>query len=458
MTTAREVFEEQYISRTKKSRQMYEEARHYLAGGVPGGARYRRPYPVYVKEARGSKLWDVDGNEYIDLLMGAGPAILGHSPPSVMKAVKEQLDRGTIMQVTGEFAVELAKKITKHMPGMELIRFVNSGSEAVHIALRAARAYTGRDKYAKFEGSYNGQLDNVLVSGDVYGGPEDAPESVPASAGIPKSILDETIVLPWNNAEAAVSLIKKHAKELAAVLIDPVGGIHLGGIPAEKSLVQALREVTEKEGIILIFDEVISGFRMGLSGGYSLSGVVPDMRSLGKIIGGGFPVGAYGGRRDIMEKVVAPPDPAEAKNAALRKQKIFSSGTYSGNPISMVAGLATIKELEKPGFYEHIDGCAERVRSGLPEIASDMGLDIQVVGVRSLFSVHFTSRPLKNVRDILGSDRETAGVFYTGLVANGVYIPEHHFGVISGAHTNADIDKILSVSEIVLKEIRKRQA
>ena len=176
MPSARDVFTEQYIARTKKSSQIYEKACRYLAGGVPGGARFRRPYPLYLREARGSKLWDVDGNEYIDILFGAGPAILGHSPAPVMKAVKEQLDHGTIAQVTSEFAVELAGKITRHMPGMELIRFVNSGSEAVHLALRVARAYTGREKYAKFEGCYNGQLDNELVSGAVYAGDGASPE------------------------------------------------------------------------------------------------------------------------------------------------------------------------------------------------------------------------------------------------------------------------------------------
>jgi glutamate-1-semialdehyde 2,1-aminomutase len=456
MTAARAIFEEQYISRTRKSKQMYEEARQYLAGGVPGGARYRRPYPLYLKEARGSRLWDVDGNEYIDILMGAGPAILGHSPPAVMDAVKAHLDRGTVMQVTGEYAVALAKKIAQHMPGMELLRFVNSGSEAVHIALRAARAYTGREKYAKFEGGYNGQMDNVLVSGSVYGGPEERPESQPSSAGIPQCILDDTIVLPWNNAEAAVSLIKEHARELSAVLIDPSGGIFLGGMPPERAFVQALREATQKEGIMLVFDEVITGFRMGLSGGYSLSGVVPDLRALGKIIGGGFPVGAYGGRRDIMEAVVAPPESAAARDAA--GQKIFSSGTYSGNPISMVAGLATIAELEKPGFYQRIDGHAQRIRSGLAKMAVDIGLAAQVIGAGSLFSVLFSDRPMKNLRDVLASNRETAGAFYTGLVVNGVYIPEHHFAFMSGAHTDADVDQILAVSETVLKEIKRQQS
>jgi glutamate-1-semialdehyde 2,1-aminomutase len=452
MNKAREFFEKQYIARTKKSKQMYEEAKHYLAGGVTGGARYRRPYPLYMREARGSKLWDVDGNEYIDLLMGAGPSILGHSPPAVMAAVQERLEYGTIMQVTGEFAVELAKKITQHIPGMELLRFVNSGSEAVHIALRTARAFTGKDKYAKFEGSYNGQMDNVLVSGNVFGGPEDNPESIPDSAGIPQSILNDTIILPWNNPEAAVALIKKHARELAAVLMDPNGGIFLGGMPADKSFVQAIREVTEKEGIVLIFDEVISAFRMGLGGVSSLSGVVPDLRSLGKIIGGGFPAGGYGGRRDIMEKVVSPPEGATSHG-----QKIFSSGTYSGNPISAIAGLATIKELEKPGFYESLDSKGERIRSGLIKLAGEIGFPIQVLGIRSIFSVHFTERPLRNVRDILRSDRETTGAFYTGLVANGVYIPDYHFAAISAAHTDDDVAKILDVSEKVLKEIKRLQ-
>jgi len=455
MTTAREVFEEQYISRTKRSREMYEEAKHYLAGGVPGSARYRRPYPLYMKEAKGSKFWDIDGNEYIDILCSAGATILGHSPSSVMDAVKQQLDHGTIIQVTSELAVELAKKITHHMPGMELVRFVASGSEGVHIALRAARAYTGREKIAKFEGCYHGQLDNEFISGAVFGGSEDKPESIPGCAGIPKSILNDTLTLPWNNAEASVALIKKHAKELAAVIIEPVGGIYLGGMPAGKSFVEALRRVTEQEGIVLILDEVITGFRLGLSGSYSVLGVIPDLYILGKVIAGGFPVGAYGGRRDIMEKVVTPPGPAEAKEVA--RHKIFSSGTFSGNAVSVAAGVATLRELEKPGFYERIDGYGERIRNGLGKIAKDIGLDIQVVGLGSLYSVHFSDRPVRNIRDILNSDRVSSGAFYMGLVANGIYVPEHHVAFTTGAHTDADVDKILEVSKMVFTEIKKRQ-
>lgn len=452
MNKARELFERQYTARTKKSRQMYNEAKKYLAGGVPGGARFRKPHPLYMKEARGSKLWDIDGNEYIDLLMGAGPDILGHSPPAVIAAVKEHLNRGTVMQVTSELSIALAKKITQHIPGMELVRFVNSGSEAVHIALRAARAFTGRNKYAKCEGNYCGQTDTVLISGHTYGGPDESPESLPDSAGIPDCVLNDTIIIPWNNPEAAVSIIKKHARDLAAVLIDPTGGIFLGEMVADKSFVQALRDVTEKEGILLIFDEVISGFRMGLGGAFSLSGVIPDLRTLGKIIGGGFPVGAYGGRRDIMEKVVSP-----ASDAASREQKVFSSGTFSGNPISMVAGVTMIKELEKPGFYEKLDEKGDRIRGGLVKLGNEIGLPIQTLGVRSVFTVHFADRPLRNIRDILKSDRETAGAFYTGWVANGVYIPDFHFASISAAHSDVDITQVLSTAELVLKKIKSLQ-
>ena len=457
MPTAYEVFEKQYLSRTKKSKEIYEEARHYLAGGVPGGARYRRPYPLYLEEAKGSRFWDVDGNEYIDLLCGGGPAILGHSPPAVMDAVRQQLDYGTIVQVTPEVTVEVAQKITQHMPGMEMSRFVSSGSEAVHLALRVARVYTGREKHARFEGCYHGQLDNELVSGNVFGGSEDNPEPVPGYAGILRSTLNDIIVLPWNNAEASVALIKRHARELAAVILEPVGGLYLGGIPAEKSFVEALRKVTEEEGIVLIFDEIITGFRLGLSGAYSLLGVIPDLRAMGKLIGGGFPVGAYGGRKDIMERVVAPLGPVEAKEAALPRQKVFSSGTFSGNPISMVAGLATIKELEKPGFYERIDGYGERMRSGLREMAADVGVAMQVTGVGSMFCMHFSEHPVRNIRDVNGSDRETGAAFYMGWEANGVHCPPHHLAFTSGAHTDSDIDRILEVSEMVLREIKKHQ-
>jgi len=338
------------------------------------------------------------------------------------------------------------------MPGMEMVRYVNSGSEGVHMALRAARAYTGREKYAKCEGNYNGQLDNALISGNVFAGPEESPESVAQGNGIPKSIVKDVVVLPWNNAEAAVSVIRRHAKELAAVLLEPVAGTYMGGIPAEKSFVQAIREVCDEEGIVLIYDEVVTGFRLGLSGAYSITGIIPDLRVLAKTIGGGFPVGAYGGRKEIMDKVVTP-----GRGVLFGAGKMFQSGTYSGNPISMTAGLAMIKELEKPGFYERIDGYGERARSGLRKIAADVGIPVQVVGVGSLFGVHFSEHPVRNIRDIAKADKEMGEAFSMGWVANGIHCPPIHVLFTSGAHTDVDIGKILEVAEMVIREIKKHQ-
>lgn len=446
------LFEKQYMSRTKKSKELYEEARQHLAGGVAGNGTYKRPYPLYIKEAKGTKIIDVDGNEYVDLLSGGGPAILGHSPAPVMEAVERQLKRGTVTMVPYENLIELARKITQHMLGMEMLRFSGTGSEAVHMALRVARAYTGRERTAKFEGNYHGQEDNETISGGVFSGTEDWPKPVPYCAGIPKSTLKDTLILPFNNTEATVSLIKKHAKELAAVVVEPVAGTFLGGLPAEKPFVEAVRKVTEEKGILLIFDEVITGFRLGLSGAISISGVVPDLRALGKMIGGGFPVGAYGGRRDIMEKVVTPPlDPSSPE----AKQKIWQSGTFSGNPVSVTAGLATIKELEKPGFYERINGYGERIRNGWKKMGADLGLDLQIVGIASIFALFFSSYPIKSIRDTTRCDVDAARAFFLGLLANGVHVPSLHLGFTNGAQTDADIDKVLKVSEYVLSEIKK---
>lgn len=447
-TTAYEVFEKQYIARTKKSKEMYEKAKQHLAGGVPGNARYITPYPLYLKEARASRIWDADDNEYIDTLCGGGPAILGHSPAVVMKAVRKQLDHGTIAFVTCEAAVAVAQKINRHMPGMELVRFVGSGSEAVHMALRAARAYTGKEKHAKCEGNYNGQIDNELISGHLFAGPENCPETVAQGAGIPRGVLNDVIVLPWNNTEAAVAIIKKHASELASVLLEPIAGLFMGGIPAEKSFVEGLRKVCDEEGILLIYDEVITGFRLSLSGAYSVIGVVPDLRAMGKVIGGGFPVGAYGGRRDIMEKVVTPGE----------GPKVFSSGTFSGNPISMTAGLATIKELEKPEFYERLNGNTERIRSGLRKIAADAGIPAQVLGIGSLFSINFGENSIRNLRDMAKTDEVTGAAFFMGLLANDIYVKPFHVMFMSGAHTDADINGILEVSEMAIQVIKKHRS
>lgn len=458
VSQAYEVFEEQYYAKTQESRQMYDKARKYLAGGVVADGAYRAPYPIYMKEARGTKLWDIDGNEYIDIMSGGGPTILGHSPAPVMEAVKRQLDHGTQTLVTHSAAIELAKKICQHMPGMEEIRYVQSGSEAVHTAMRLSRVYTGREKHAKFEGNYNGQLDNELVSGSYFGGPEESPESVAQCPGIPKSVLNDIIVLPWNNTEASVALIKKHAKELASVIIEPVACAHMGGIPAEKPFVKALRQVCDDYGIVLIFDEVITAFRLGLSGAYSILGVIPDLRTIAKLVFGGLPGGLYGGRRRIMKLVAAQPTSPQAGGIMWQKRKMFQSGTFSGNPISATAGVALIEELEKPGFYERIDGYGEKIRNGIRKIAKAIGFSVQVVGVGSMFTVYFSEHPVRTMRDVAKTDKELGAAFYMGLIVNGVYVAPFHWAITNGAMTEDDVDRILEISEKILKEMKRHQA
>ena len=447
-STAWELFEEQYRSRTSRSRELFEEAREHLAGGVPGNAGYREPYPLYVREAKGTTIVDVDGNEYIDLLIGGGPHLLGHSPPAVMNAVRRQLDRGTSTIAPHEASVALARKIKQHVPGMERLRFVHTGSEAVHFALRTARAFTGREKVGKFEGNFHGGYDNVLVSGTRIGGPEERPDPVAECAGIPSGILADTVVLPYNSTDAAVALIERHAGELAAVVVEPVGGTWLGGVAAEPGFLPALREVTAEHGIVLIFDEVITGFRLGLAGGAGLYGVTPDLTALAKAIGGGFPLGAFGGRADIMDAVVSPaaPDP---------RGKIFHSGTYQSNLVSATAGLAMLAELEKPGVHDHLDRLADRLKSGLTELGHEFGFDLQAIGVGSIVGVYFGAAPIRSIRDVIASDRVKAATFYFGLVANGVYITPYHLAFTNAAQSDEHIESVLETAGEVLRQMRQ---
>ncbi len=449
MTTAYEIFERQYIERTKRSKETYEKARRVLPGGVAANAGFRSPHPIYMKKASGAYIIDVDDNQYLDIHLSGGPHVLGHSPPAVMDAVRQQLDHGTATAATNEKVIELAGKICEHLPGMEMVRFVNTGSEAVSMSLRAARAYTGRDKIGKFEGHFHGQSDSALIAGSQIEGPEDSPEAVAQGAGIPKSQLQDTVVLPFNDAEAAVTLIKQNAREMAAVILEPIGGVWLGGVEAEPSFLEAIRRVTEEEGILLIFDEVVTGYRLGLSGAVSLSGVMPDLRAMGKVIGGGFPTGAFGGRTDIMEEVVTPAsEPHE-------RQKMYQSGTFSGNPISATAGLAMIRELEEPGFFERIDGYGDRIRKGLREMAADLDMEIQAVGRGSIFGVFFGSHPIRNIRDVQRCDAEKGRAFFMGLVANGIFVTPFHLGFTNGAQTDEDIDRVLEVSKYVLTEMKR---
>ncbi len=441
-------FEQQFCARTLRSRAVFEEASRYLPGGVAGNGKFIQPYPVYIREAEGARLVDVDGNEYLDLLMGAGVHILGHSPVVVLDAVREQLPRSVHLYLPAEPEVALAKKVCQLMPSVEMVRFVNTGSEATQMALRAARAYRRRDKIAKFEGNFHGQHESVLVSTLGVDGQPETPATHIDSAGVPQRAAQDVLVLPYNDAGRAAELIVQHADELGAVLMEPVSAFGLGCVPAEPEFLRAVRQVTSEHGIPLIFDEVVTNFRLALGGAAEYFGVMPDLVCLGKIIGGGFAIGGYGGRREIMDRVVTP-----TVGLWNLTEQIFQSGCFSGNPISMTAGLAVLQELEKGQVYPHMNRLADQLRAGLSEIGQRLGFEMLVAGVTSFFQVHFGLSGLRNKRDGFQADKEAARQFHLGLRANGIMASAHPL-FLSAAHTEADVQHVLAVAERVLTEMK----
>ena len=446
---AMEQFLREFEARTQKSKEMFTEACEYLPGGVAGSAAFLAPRPLYVERAEGARLIDVDGNEYIDLLLGGFPNILGHRAQVIMDAVKAQLDRAVAPILFQRMGIELAKKIRKHMPHMERIRFCNTGSEATQNALRAARAWTKKEKIARVEGGYSGGHDYVLssgVSGRVDGPPE-RPRPVADCAGIPRCILENTIIIPFNDIDSTVAIIEEHAHELAGVLIEPVAGFGMGCIPADKEYLQALRDVTRKNKVLLIYDEIVTAFRLaGMGGAAEYYGVAPDLDCVGKPIGGGFPVGGFGGSKDIMESTCSPTaDPST---------KIFQSGTFTGNPISMTAGLACLTALETKD-YSYIDRLGEKVRGGLRDLAAKYGMEMQIAGLCSIFMPHFNSQPIRNNRDKIKGNVAKQREFCLGMIVNGVYLPPMHAGAMCFAHTEEDVNQILKIAEKVMGEMKE---
>jgi len=445
MTTS---FETQFKSRTTTSQSMFERASQHLPGGVAGNGKFLAPYPVYVKQAQGGEFVDLDGNRYIDLLMGGGVHILGHSSEVVMSAVEAQLRLGTHYYMAAEAEVLLAEKVNRLMPHIEMVRFVNTGSEATQMALRAARAYSKRDRIAKFEGNFHGQHEAVLISTLGAEGPDTEPVSRVDSAGVPRITRDNVLVLPYNDVDCTVELISQHASELGAVILEPVSAFGLGVVEAQPEFLKALREVTAKYEIPLIFDEVVTNFRLGLGGATEYFGVTPDLVCLGKIIGGGFAIGGYGGKREIMDKVVTP------KTGLWNlSEQIFQSGCFSGNPISMVAGVAVLNELEKGEVYPHINGIAEKLQEGITEIGERLGFPVLVNRAASFFQVHFGIEQISNKREQLKADKKIADLFHYGLRANGVMASTHPL-FVSSAHTDQHVDTVLEISERVLKEMK----
>lgn len=441
-------FDSLFRSRTPASAAMYKRASHHLPGGVAGNGKFLAPHPIYVRQAQGGEFVDLDGNHYVDLLMGGGVHILGHSAEPVMSAVEAQLRAGTHFYMAAEAEVQLAEKISQLMPHVEMVRFVNTGSEATQMALRAARAYSRRDRIAKFEGNFHGQHEAVLISTLGVEGPENEPASRVDSAGVPRSTGESVLVLPYNNVERTVELISREAGQLGAVILEPVSAFGLGVVEAKRDFLEAVREVTARFEIPLIFDEVVTNFRLGLGGATEHFGVVPDLVCLGKIIGGGFAIGGYGGKREIMEAVVTPKTGLWDLST-----QIFQSGCFSGNPISMVAGLAVLSELEKGEIYPRINGIAQKLQQGITEMGQRFGFPILVNRAASIFQVHFGVREITNKREQLRADKKTADLFHFGLRANGIMASSHPL-FISAAHTDRHVEAVLETTERVLQEMK----
>lgn len=452
MSAAYELFVWDYMERTPGSRAMYEDAQRVLAGGANGGAGSLRPYPLYAREAHGAYLVDVDGNEYLDTFVAGGSNLLGHSSPVVVGAAMEQAQRGTNLVAPSVAAVELAHAIQSHMPHLELLRFTVTGSEAVMMCQRIARAFTGREKSGKFEGHYHGAYDNVAMNGGDFAGPEDDPVTTPVGAGIPAGVIANTVALPFNNVDAMVAVIERHADQLASVVLEPLCGAWLGGVAAEPEFVHALREVTAKHGILLIFDEVLTGFRLGLGGAAELLGVTPDLTALAKAIAAGFPLGAYGGRKDIMDATVTPPsDPADTR------PRIVQSGTFQSNSVSLAAGLAAIAVFEKPGVYERLHELGSMVREGISKLAASLAIPVTVLGYGPICAVYFTDGPVRNVREATATDWDAIRTFHMGLLAHGVYSNQGPRQFNNLAQTDADIERLLEAAGRVLKVMKAYQ-
>jgi len=424
-----------YLSKTKKSKRLYERANRVLPAGVSYFVRFMEPYPFYTAQARGSKLIDMDGNEYIDFWMGHFALILGHSPPSVMREVKRQLDKGTHYGTCHELEIALAEQIVKMVPKAQMVRFANSGTEAIMYTTRLARTYTGRDRIVKFEGGWHGGYDALHVA-------VKHPFNVPESSGLTKGALKDTVVLSYNNLAEAEKVVKKES--LAAVVMEPVLGTG-GCIPAEKDFLKGLREICSQTGTLLIFDEVITGFRLAPGGAQQFFDVKPDITFFGKILGGGFPMGAITGSREIMEHM----------NPILYERPKFSfhGGTFSANPISTTAGLATLKILEDGKLLDRLNKRGDYIRRQLRDIFERQHIGVQITGVGSLFHAHFTKEEVKDTNAVMRADREKLTQYHMSLIENGVFFLPTKMGALSTAHSKSDIEKLLSETENFAKAL-----
>ncbi|HYR71555.1 MAG TPA: glutamate-1-semialdehyde 2,1-aminomutase [Candidatus Acidoferrum sp.] len=429
--------------RSAEETKLLERARRRLPGGVLGSSRYADDVGFVVKHGKGSKIYDVSGREYIDYVMASGPMVLGHAHPAVVAAVREQLEGGTTYFMVTEPVIELAEEICRAVPCAEQVRFTSTGSEATFFALRVARTTRQRDKILKFEGGYHGSHDYSMMSSTPRS-PKAFPAPVPDSSGIPHAIEADVLIAPYNDLATVEGIVATHADELAAVIIEPFQRL----IPPQPGFLQGLRAITRRHGILLVFDEVVTGFRLAYGGAQQYYGVVPDIACVGKIVGGGFPLAAVCASADLMQ----PFDPARDGKGEF----IAQSGTLNGNPIAAVAGLATLAELRKPGAYETLHGTGRRLMAGLAELAQKSGLPAQVVGEPVVFDILFTSEPVTDYRSLQKADGGLARAFTTELIKRGV-VKNTQKMYMSLAHTDADVAKTLQACEDALKVLPRKK-
>ena len=421
---------DEYVRQNPDSKKAYEQARRFLPSGNTRTVLYWPPFPLCLRAGRGSRLWDVDGNERIDFNFNNTTLILGHNHPRVIEAAEEQLARGTVLGAPTETEPLLAEELVRRLKGAERVRFTPSGTEANMQAIRTARAHTGKDLIAKCEGAYHGSWDAIDISVAPpldQAGPREAPNSVRQQAGIPEGVLQNTLTMPFNDAEAAVALIEKHRSELAAVIVEPVQR----DLPPEPGFLEALREATERNDIVLIFDEVIA-FRIGYHGAQGRLGVTPDITTLGKVIGGGFPVGAYASTEEFMEPLAIP----EAKFPDYRGPRLGFSGTFNAHPVTMAAGLAVLKEL-RPPVYDEMDRKGEKMRDGLRKILEEAGVNAFVGGMASFFPVVWTMEKVRDYRSAATGDKTITRYFSIDLMNHGIFFLGHPN--VSAVTTNEDI-------------------
>jgi glutamate-1-semialdehyde 2,1-aminomutase len=426
----------------EQSRKLFEKALSVIPGGVNSPVRACKSVgtiPIFIDHADGCMVFDADGNRFIDYVGSWGPMILGHRHPKVMEAISDVLKLGTSFGAPTELEIRLAEMVIDAVSSIDMVRMVNSGTEATMSAIRLARGFTGRDTIIKFDGCYHGHADTLLVQA----GSGVATLSIPGSSGVPKSFVSHTLSLPYNDKERVTEVMEEQGEQIACIIVEPVAG-NMGLVAPAEGFLETLRELTEQKGSLLIFDEVMTGFRVAYGGAQSLYSISPDLTCLGKIIGGGLPVGAYGGKLEIME-YIAP------------HGTVYQAGTLSGNPLAMAAGIATLTQLKEPGFYENIDDRAKRLANGLERAAANAGIPVTIDRVGSMMGLFFTGKRVNNFEDAKTSDLEMFSAYYKEMLKEGVYLAPSQFEAVfvSAAHDNEHIDATIKAAEKVMKGLKE---